>query len=301
MNQSLATTMNLRQLHSLIWVAKLRNFGAAAVKLHTTQPTISIRIQELEKELGTKLFDRGPHGISLTAEGRECLGYAEQIVSWTAELQSCANKRKSPHGRVSLGVSEIIAHTWLADLLSALDEKYPDVKVDTTIDMTPPLLDGLKRGDCDVILIGAHRIASTYPTVALGKCRFVWVGGAERQARMQSLTPKDLQSRRIITYSKDAAIHQSIEDWFTQHGAYPVHRITCNTAVTMVTLAQAGLGITLVPQQLVTRELAKGSLRIIPTEPAFAPLSYHALYTNERRGALGKLVAEAANAASSFK
>jgi DNA-binding transcriptional LysR family regulator len=75
------------------------------------------------------------------------------------------------------------------------------------------------------------------------------------------LTPRDLQNRRIITWSKDAAIYRLVEDWFTRNGANPGQKITCNTAVTMASLTAAGLGVTLLPRELVKQELAAGMLR----------------------------------------
>src|SRR4051794_35073816 len=123
--------MRLRQLESFVWVARLRSFRAAAERLHMTQPGVSIRIQELEKEVGASLIDRSKRGVNLTAEGRDCLAYAEQILSWSAELCLRAQS-KNPRGRVSLGVSEMVAHTWLSDLLATMNSRYPEVQIDPT-------------------------------------------------------------------------------------------------------------------------------------------------------------------------
>src|SRR5262249_23586781 len=157
---------------------------------------------------------------------------------------------KSARGRVSLGVSELIAHTWLPALLSTMGSRYPEVQIDTTIDMTPALLHGLEAGDYDVILAGAHRIATTFPTRSLGETTFHWLGRDPPEGK-PPFTPRDLERSRIITWSKDAAIYASIQDWFISHGAGSARRITCNTAATMASLAVAGLGITLLPLELV--------------------------------------------------
>jgi DNA-binding transcriptional LysR family regulator len=292
--------MNLRQLESLVWVAKLQSFAAAAEKLHTTQPTISIRIQELEKELGIVLFDRSQRTVCLTPRGRECLAYAEQILAWTEQLRASVNEKTSPRGRASLGVSEIIAHTWLSTLLSSLNEKYPGLDIDTEIDLTPRLIDGLQSGQFDVVLVGAHHLSTTFPSLFLGTTKFVWVGKPGAWSGMSPLTPTDIQAERIIVYAKASSIHQSINDWFIQSGAFPTNKITCNAAITMITLAAAGLGLTLVPEHLVAREIADKVLEIIPTEPPFDPLHYHAVCAPGKRGEIGKIIALEALQASSF-
>jgi DNA-binding transcriptional LysR family regulator len=291
--------MNLRQLEALVWVARLKSFSAAAAQLNTTQPAISIRVQELERELTVRLFDRNRRRVSLTAEGRECLATAERMITLAAELSARGDGRTSIGGRVSLGISELIAHTWFSQLIAVMSERYPEVKIDATVDTTPTLVRGLDSGEFDVVLVGAHNLSTTYPTLELGSKPFVWIAKPSGQPIEQPLRPRDLQSWRIITWGKNAAIHQSIDKWFVQDGAYPIHRITCNTAVTMAMLAAAGLGISLLPPDLVERELSEGTLRIVPTEPAFEAVRYRAIYV-PAPGSLGQIVAEAASEVSSF-
>jgi DNA-binding transcriptional LysR family regulator len=290
--------MNLRQLEALVWVARLKSFRAAAAQLNTTQPAISLRVQELERALDVRLFDRNRRRVSLTAEGREYLATAEQVVRMVSELRPRGVGAAATGGRVSLGISELIAHTWFARLIARMGERHPEVKIDATVDTTPALVRGLDAGEFDVVLAGAHKLTTTHPTLELGSRPFAWIEKPGAPIR-RPLRPRDLQARRIITWAKGAAIHPSIERWFLQDGAYPIHRITCNTAVTMAVLAAAGLGVALLPPDLVERELADGALRIVPTEPAFEPVRYRAIYV-PAPGSLGRIVAEAAAEVSTF-
>src|SRR5262249_58751147 len=124
------------------------------------------------------------------------------------------------------GVSELVAHTWLADLLSVIGSRYPEVQIDTNVEMTPRLLRGLEAGDYDLTLLWTHRLATTYAVHNLGTLRFHRMEKPDGKKRVQKLTPRDLQNRRIITWSKEAAIYRLVEDWF-----YPGQKITRNTAV----------------------------------------------------------------------
>lgn len=289
--------MNFEQLETLVCLSRLRSFRAVAEALNTSQPGVSLRIQRLEEELGVLLFDRTQRSVSLTALGRECLAYAEQIVAWRDELQS---RVQGPlHGRINLGVSELIAHTWLSDLLSALSSRYPGLRINPTIDLTPKLLSELDAGEFDVILIGAHALSTTHPVRDLGSVSYRWIGRPPVAVSDTPLTPRDLQARQIITWSKEAALHRSIGDWFIAHGSYPEEPITCNSALTMAAMAVAGLGISLLPVELVQRELAEGQLAIIPVEPEFEPVEYKAVYSS-RRGSLGEIVATTAGEVSTF-
>jgi DNA-binding transcriptional LysR family regulator len=292
--------MKLNQLESLMWVARLRSFQGAAARLNATQPAISIRIRELERELGTTLIDRGRRGVCLTAEGRECLAYAEQVTTSVSELRRRMGTRDAVRGRVSLGVSELIVHTWLPSLLGKIGARYPDVQVDATVDMTPRLLRGLDSGEFDVILVGTHNLATTYPTFELGRVPYFWMTRDEIRGRRKRLSPRELERHCIITWSPEAAVHQPINDWFTANGAHLTRRIVCNTAASMAAMAEAGLGVTLLPLALVERELSEGRLRIIPTEPEFAPVPYWAVYVPSQKDSPGRIVAEMSREVSSF-
>jgi DNA-binding transcriptional LysR family regulator len=203
-------------------------------------------------------------------------------------------------GRVSVGVGELVAHTWLPKLIAVMSERYPEVKVDVTVDRTPALVSGLETGDYDVVLAGSHRLVTTFPTLALGSERFVWVSGPDGETNSRPLRPRDLQARHIITEGKSAAIYRSVERWFIENGAYPTHRITCNTTVTMADMVAAGLGIALLPLVLIERQLSAGTLRVIPTQPEFEPVRYRAIYL-PAPGSLGQTVAETAVEVSTFK
>ena len=72
--------MRMGHLETLVWIARLGSFRAAAARLHLTQPTISMRVRELEAQVGVALFDRRSYRARLTPRGREVVGYAEQIL-----------------------------------------------------------------------------------------------------------------------------------------------------------------------------------------------------------------------------
>ncbi len=291
--------MNFQQLEALLCVARLKSFRAAAQALHTSQPSISLRIKTLEDTLGVRLLDRGHGAVSLTAAGRDCLAHAEQILTLRAELCRRAAPGDLLRGRVGLGVSEIIADTWLTRLMQALAGRYPGVVVDATVDLTPRLTRGLEDGSFDVILVGSYRLTTVHPTVDLGSVRFQWMAAPALRLPQRSVTPKDLQEQQLITWPAEAAIHGHIMEWFTRSGAFPSKRLTCNSAITMARLAVAGVGIALLPESVVEREVAAGDLVAIRTAPSFPAVDYRAVHVSGRQS-LGGLVAQMAAEVSTF-
>ncbi|WP_149538229.1 LysR family transcriptional regulator [Siccirubricoccus phaeus] len=291
--------MNFQQLETLVWLARLRNFHAVAGKLHTTQPSVSARLQRLEEDLGTRLVDRGPQGVALTAAGRECLIYAERILAWQGRMRQCAGGEDRLRGRVSVGVSEIVACTWLPDLLHRLASRHPEVIIDTHVDLTPQLARGLEEGSFDVILAGSYRLATVHPTRSLGDTRLGWMAAPGAFAFREPATPAALQRMPLITWPEHSAIYSQISDWFAAGDVFPVPRHTSNSVVTLARLATAGLGVALLPLQVVQRELDEGKLVLVPTRPDFPNVEYRAVYV-ERQGSLGAMVAEVAAECSSF-
>src|SRR5580698_6649514 len=85
----------LSQAEAFYWVAKLGSFRAAAAHLNLTQPTVSLRVQELERNLGTELLDRSPYrpvmtpvGVGIYADTERMLAIAEQIQRRTLNIPS---------------------------------------------------------------------------------------------------------------------------------------------------------------------------------------------------------------------
>jgi DNA-binding MarR family transcriptional regulator len=112
--------MNFRQLESFLTIAELGSFAAAADRLCVTQSTISARIQELEQILGVELFDRSQRTARLTLKGRELIGYAEQIVDLASEIRRRVGSKDALAGVVRVGVAELVAISWLPNLVNAV-------------------------------------------------------------------------------------------------------------------------------------------------------------------------------------
>ena len=123
--------ITLQQIESFYWVARLGGFHAAARHQHLTQPTISARIQELEAQIGSSLFERERSRSELTALGREAMAQAEEIIRMVDAFGRMATQRDPMLGLLRLGVNESTALGGLTELLSqlgAFDERGDKVR-----------------------------------------------------------------------------------------------------------------------------------------------------------------------------
>src|SRR6202795_1316475 len=95
--------MDSRHLETLLWVFRLGGIGAAAQHLNLTQPAVTRRIQELERELGAKVLRRQGRNVVPTTLGQSCLGSAERILSEVATMRVAASG-KAASGTIRVGV-----------------------------------------------------------------------------------------------------------------------------------------------------------------------------------------------------
>src|SRR5262245_8721976 len=123
----------LPQLEAFYWVARLGTFQAAARHLHVSQPTVSVRIRELEKALGVALFERDQRYARLTVEGSGLVGYAEQTLGLALQIERIGTLRSSARVLLRLGAPEMFAMAGLPDLINLLMQLHPELKLEVTV------------------------------------------------------------------------------------------------------------------------------------------------------------------------
>ena len=125
--------MNLKQLETLYWIERLGSFTAAAERLDATQSTVSARIQELEEFLGIKLFDHSRRVPKLTPKGKEMAAYSRRLIDLVGEMRARAAPESGVSGRVRVGVSELVARTWLPRFMKMLQDRHPNIVLELEI------------------------------------------------------------------------------------------------------------------------------------------------------------------------
>lgn len=120
--------MELRVLKYFITVARIGSITGAANYLHLTQPTLSRQLQDLEKELGQKLFIRGQHNISLTPEGMILRKRAEAIIDMVEKTQNEFSSLKNDiSGEIHIGAGETEAVKSICKVIKEIRPNYPEI------------------------------------------------------------------------------------------------------------------------------------------------------------------------------
>ena len=284
--------MNFRQFEALYWIARLGSFHAAARHLKTSQPAISARIREFEKELGVELFDRSSRNARPTAKGHDLLHYAAQIMAISSEIQQRVGTREALTGSVRLGVTSIPAITWLPTLLRRLARTYPGISVSFVVDSSETLESFMQRGDLDVAVLAGPLATSKVATESVGTVAMAWLASPTLDLPVGPMSATDLALWPVISDAPGAHLHALAMEWFRAEGVEPERHHGCSSLPTRLQLGVEGLGVILAPPSAATRELSVGSLRLVPTTRPVPGLDYVVAYADIARSPAARLVAE---------
>jgi len=171
--------VDFKSIETFLWVVTLGSFRGAGQRLNTTQPAISQRIAQLERELGVKLLNRDHRVVSPTPSGRQLMVYAEKLIGLRAEMLAEVGERSAMRGVLRLGVAETIVHTWLPRLIKSVNTAHPNLSLEIEVDITPNLTARLLEQEIELaFLVGPlsasgvrNRVLCDYPVGALARPR----------------------------------------------------------------------------------------------------------------------------------
>ena len=291
--------MTLKQLVAFYWICQFGSFSAAANRLNTTQSAISMRIRELEGQLGTQLLDRDARVTRPTLKGRELLGYASQIVSLVDQIIHRVGDARVLTVNLVLGVTEFVAITWVADLLHAINADYPEVRIELDVDLTSNLLRKLEAGEVDIALVPGPVDMSGVVQIGLGSVDFRWMASPKLGVPDRCLGAKDLTQWPILTTVKTSNLY-GVMSRFLGNEIHNRSATVCNTIGVMGSLTLSGLGLGFLPSNHYAAQIESGELQVLEVEPTLPPLEYYAIFEQRYSAPLLLRISELAQQASTF-
>jgi LysR family transcriptional regulator, hca operon transcriptional activator len=207
--------MELRHLRYFVAVAEAGSLTvAAARKLHTSQPSLSRQIRDLEEEIGAQLLTRGARGIELTPAGRAFLDHARMALAQVAAATEAARRVSHP-ARPCFSMGFLTGHelTWMPEALQILRDELPNIDVMISSQYSPLLADGLSKGTIDAAVLRRERGVPDLAFRVLVKEPLVVVLPNDHPlAVLKAISPQDLVGETFVTVSNTAPVLRAVID-----------------------------------------------------------------------------------------
>jgi DNA-binding transcriptional LysR family regulator len=254
--------VDLGQLEAFVQVANQRSFSRAAEALFLTQPSVTARIQALERDLGERLFERSGRGVRLTEVGACFLPHAERVLqALHAGRDAIDSLRNLQSGSLIIASATTVSTYILPGLLKEFRRRFPRVEVSVRTGRSEQVLQMLLADEAQVGLVRAvyHQ---DIETKGLIEDELVLVANSTHQlAGSASATVEQLGDHPFIFFDRNSSYYSLAQGLFRQHGVVPRTQMELDSMEASKAMVQEGLGIALLPRIAVERELQIGILR----------------------------------------
>ena len=279
--------MDFKQLESFVMIAKLKSFSKAADKLYLTQPTISNHIHNLEKELGTALFNRTNKNITLTSAGDILYKYALSIINKRDHAYFSLNQYKGRiEGTLEIASSTIPEQYFLAEKLAAFSQKYPDVRYSLMKYDTKQVIEKLQAGEIDFGIVGAKKDMNQLEYIEILDDDIVLVAPNTASYQNMDYLSMDNFLPSPLIYREEGSGTRTIIETALRDAGVNVDDLNIIAVVesteTIKKLVSAGLGLSFISKRAIDKDIQAGTLKILPLELFNISRKFYFVYHKKR-------------------
>jgi DNA-binding transcriptional LysR family regulator len=258
-----------RRLRSFVAVAEELNFTRAAERLGIAQQPLSQQIARLERDIGTRLFDRSTRRVRLTDAGTSLYSDAVDLLHRLDDARRRAVlASRGGAGRITVGCGSYAVESVVPALLRSLSERYPGVTVSLYEGHTVDQIEALRRGDIDIAFAVSPGETLDLVSETVAEAGFV-VAMATSAATGGMQSPAPLTAFRHARFiaaprSLSPGLHDLKARLFDDAGFVPNVAVLASQLSTMLTLVASGVGVLLTPGAI--GSVARSDLTYVPIE-----------------------------------
>jgi LysR family hca operon transcriptional activator len=217
--------MELRHLRYFVAVAEAGSLTVAAERiLHTSQPSLSRQIRDLEQEVGARLLTRRARGIELTPAGRAFLEHARSVLS-QVEAAAEAARRVAHPAKPCFTMGFLTGHelTWMPEALQILRDELPNIDVMISSQFSPQLANALLKGTVDAAFLRRERgVPELAYRVLVKEPLVVVLPSDHRLAALKAISPGDLVGETFVSVSNTAPVLRGVIDNYLKRSAIKI-------------------------------------------------------------------------------
>ena len=264
--------MSDRRLQVFHTVARLLSFTKAAESLHMTQPAVTFQVRQLEEQFNTRLFDRTHNRISLTEAGQRVYEFADRIFELYAEMENAVRDMTGEiSGMLVIGASTTIAEYMLPSLLGDFKKQYPDINVHLKVSNSDGIVSMVENNDIDLGVVEAPVMNKNLVVEECRKDRLVAIVPPQHGlASLETVQMRDLLENAYIAREEGSGTREVIQEYLTDLGmqASDVHvSMELGSPEAIKGAVEAGMGISIVSEVTIHKELQLGSLVALELDP----------------------------------
>lgn len=252
--------MTLRHLKIFAQVCENGNMTDAAEKLYMTQPAVSLAIRELETHYGIKLFDRISRKLYLTDAGKRLLDYSLHILAQFEEMETeiCGT---NDVGRIRIGSSITVGTCFLPEVIRIYGKKYPQVTINVCVENSGVILNRVLENRVDFGLIEGVVHSDQIRVREFARGRMVPVCAPSHALAAKKRIPLEVVAKQwFLLREKGSGARELFDSVMMTNGISidPLWESISTRA--LISGVKEGIGISVLPEQLVQRELEEGEL-----------------------------------------
>jgi DNA-binding transcriptional LysR family regulator len=234
---------SISEFQLLSVLAQEMNMRKASERLFVSQPALSQRLQNIEKEWGTKLFIRSQKGLSLTPAGELVIQFVDDVIAREEKVRETIDSLQSGvSGTLKIAVASIVGQNWLPQVLKKFIDTYPQAKISLVTGWSSDILKSLYD---DQVHIGIIRGTPDWKGVKINLFSdplFL----VDREITRPELVLKT--DRPFIQFKSDSNYYQEIQDWWMRNfKTSPKRTIVVDQIETCKQMTFNGLGYSILP------------------------------------------------------
>jgi len=228
-------------------------------------------------------MQRDAGSVRLTSKGQVLLEHARQVLRATDGLIEAANQDALVNGQLRLGVTEMVVHTWVRDFMRVLKDRYPNIAVELTVDLSANLEKELFERSIDLAFQSGPFSLQTTGNRDLGVYPMIWIASPRIGLHTrQQVSIEDLVQYPILTHARGTQPYAEVAAHFASRRDLTPRLVPSSNLAACIHMTIDGFGVAAVPAAMVTDELRSGELRQVNYGWTPRSLSFSARYDAER-------------------
>ena len=244
--------MEFKDLEIFQLVAEKGTVTEVAKELNYVQSNITSRIQKLEVELNTPLFNRHRRGMILTPEGKKLLDYSKKILLLTDEMKRAVLNKNEPIGKLEIGTVETVYY--LPNILSSYIKNYKNVDLSLITGVTESLEEEVLNHKLDGAFITESNVHPDIESYEVFDEELVLISDT------RNLTLEELKNEPFLCFRKGCGYRARLEMWYQDQNIIPQKVMEFGTLETILRSVSMGLGVSFVPKSAVAQLEQNGEI-----------------------------------------